>query len=613
MQLEAFRVTGFRSLADIDEVPVRSPTILTGTNDGGKTAVLHALRFLLGGPPPPAEDRTWAREGDVPSEGLDDVGRYAETCVTGRFALDDDEQEQLGLPAEVHLRRRVGDRVPATYEVLLSVPEDSRIRGLDESLALADLQARATGLGVAPEGRSNAKASYLAPLRRLALASSNVQEWMPVPQTVLERQPRFLEFASTEAPDPEREIRASLTAVFRSLIEDETLVGPVRRVEDEVRQRLGSEANALRDHIKLRCPELSEIEVVPSVSFSGGFQGVTLLTARGEDAGVGLRASGAGRRRRITLAVWEWTTKLLERAEAADRAVIVAYDEPDTHLDYGHQRELVDLIRVQAARPGTRILVATHSLNLIDKVDIEDVVHVTLEGGRTAIARLAGSEHAAIDRYLADVSAAMGLRNSVLLHERCFVAVEGPTEAQTFPILFRLSTGYTLQSAGLALMAGNGNDGALKVARFLNEHGRRIHFVIDRDSTTNRGSRKVFRPDALRAHGISDQQMHLIGDPGELEDLFADEQWAAAANDIWPRTDGETWTDAHFAALRADPDTSFSDGIERMIRVASESAPRGKPGYVLAIAHRLRTPDEVPQELRDAFAKLLALADGAGE
>jgi hypothetical protein len=38
----------------------------------------------------------------------------------------------------------------------------------------------------------------------------------------------------------------------------------------------------------------------------------------------------------------------------------------------------VELIREQAAVPGIRVVVATHSLNLIDKVEIGNVVHLEL-------------------------------------------------------------------------------------------------------------------------------------------------------------------------------------------------------------------------------------------
>ncbi|WP_030855160.1 hypothetical protein [Streptomyces sp. NRRL S-475] len=61
----------------------------------------------------------------------------------------------------------------------------------------------------------------------------------------------------------------------------------------------------------------------------------------------------------------------------------------------------------------------------------------------------------------------MGLRNSVLLHERCFLAVEGPTEQQCVPLLFRLSQGLPLQAAGIALWACDNNEGALHLAGYL--------------------------------------------------------------------------------------------------------------------------------------------------
>lgn len=64
---------------------------------------------------------------------------------------------------------------------------------------------------------------------------------------------------------------------------------------------------------------------------------------------------------------------MLEKGQPGDRSVVIAYDEPDTHLDYGHQRDLVDLLRKQAEMEHVAVIVATHSMNLIDKVQIDDV------------------------------------------------------------------------------------------------------------------------------------------------------------------------------------------------------------------------------------------------
>jgi putative ATP-dependent endonuclease of OLD family len=189
-----------------------------------------------------------------------------------------------------------------------------------------------------------------------------------------------------------------------------------------------------------------------------------------------------------------------------------------------------------------RVVVATHSLNLIDKVEISDVVHLALDQGRTTVHRLVSTDHHHTDRYLSDIAASMGLRNSALLHERCFLVVEGSTELQAIPILFRLVTGMSLQAAGVALLAGNGNWGVLKVAEFLNANDRRVHFLLDADSNTDQACRKLLQPARLRQIGIAESQLHLVGDPDEIEDLFSDAQWTQTANQCWPRNDQQPWT-----------------------------------------------------------------------
>ncbi|MBW3664581.1 MAG: AAA family ATPase [Actinobacteria bacterium] len=328
----------------------------------------------------------------------------------------------------------------------------------------------------------------------------------------------------------------------------------------------------------------------------------------GTQAGIDvpLEYSGAGRRRRMTLAVWEWTRDLL--ADPGERAVVIAYDEPDTHLDYANQRDLVELIRDQSTRDSVRVLVATHSLNLIDKVDIADVVHLQLVDGHTRVSRLLSDEHQEVNRHLAAISAAMGLRNSVLLHERVFVAVEGSTEAQALPILFRLVVGMSLQSSGIALIAGNNNRGALDVARWLASHNREVQFIIDRDSTQDRSTRSLFTPEKLRAVGIRPDQMHLLGDPGEIEDLFTDDLWARTANEAWPRRDGEDWKPTDIGELRGEG--KFSNKLLALAREQSEQGPSTKTECLVELATRLTDPDEVPEQLRECFRQLVELAAG---
>jgi predicted ATP-dependent endonuclease of OLD family len=307
--------------------------------------------------------------------------------------------------------------------------------------------------------------------------------------------------------------------------------------------------------------------------------------------------------------VWEWTSIPRDSEEKSPIDQVIAYDEPDTHLDYAKQRELVDLIHAQCQDPAVRMIVATHSLNLIDRMDISDVVQLRLDDrGRTVAERLVDESHEGVDRYLSQLSAAMGLRTSVLLHERCFLAVEGQTEELTFPLLFRLVMGKPMQSAGIALISGRGNDGALKVTEFLIDRNRTVVFIVDADSASNASSKKQFNVTKLHAHGVQDDQIHFIGEPHELEELYSDDQWAETASAEWPRKDGRSWTGEDIAALRGSG--KFSDKLKGLIWQNAHEGPSSKPEMNIKLVMRLRTAEEVPAQLREKFQVVARMASG---
>lgn len=594
--LESYSVKGLRSLADVSHIPVRKPTIVTGANDGGKSTALQALDFLLGGQRPSADDHTMVG----PAEDGEDPLRHEKVEVVGDFSLDQFDTEKLGLPSTVRARRTADADGEVLYEMQTEAPTDARFRSLPE-LKLDELVSLATETGVEPSGPRNTRAAWLEPLTDHAAQLSHEQAWVAAPKEFVDRLPRLMLFSSTDEPDPENQIRVALKAAFKELLDDPKLIGPVRTVESTAQGRLAERAVELCTHVAERCPELESIAVVPEVTFTEGFRNVEIFASRAGGAEISLDRSGAGRRRRINLAIWEWTGNLIDVRGPEDRAVVIAYDEPDTHLDYAHQRDLVELIQQQCAKDGVRMVVATHSLNLIDRVDMENVVHLRIEDEFTVMDRLMATDHASIDQHLLRVSEAMGLRNSVLLHERSFLGVEGPTEMQAVPTLFRLSTGMSLQSAGIALIAGNGNDGALNVVKFLKEHGRTLSFlVVDSDSS----DRKLFRKDKLHGAGISDDNIHFVG-TRELEDLFTDEQWANTANQYWLRTNGEKWTADHFGSLRQSK--KFSKAIENAVRGNSEDAPERKTGYLVALVQDLTDVSEVPADLVTIFRQLAGL------
>ncbi|WP_224274285.1 AAA family ATPase [Streptomyces sp. LS1784] len=608
MHLKDFSISGFRSLTLVENIPVSAPTILAGHNDGGKSAVLAALDFLLGGYRLTEQDRTYET-----THGLDasaaTPARCALTWVEGSFALDSSEQA-MGFPSELRIRRRVeGDGAPV-LEYWARIPADPRLRDVG-SLLVSELKELMETFGLHAEGKG-VKADLQAALVAHADQSAQAWEWIALPNQLVRRLPRLLPFSGKDE-SPDRAIHTALDGSYRTHLGDDGLQKRLRKIESEVTTSVKADAADLCEHIKSHCPDLVDVSVEPEISFSHGFKHAHLHISRSRGERVDLSRSGRGSNRRIALAVWEWTSKLLEDPQPSEDdtppvQTIVAYDEPDTHLDYSHQRTVMDLIRRQCATDSVKVIVATHSMNLIDGVDIADVVHLRLEAGRTVMERLAEDTHEGIDVHLGKIASALGLRNSVLLHERCFLAVEGPTEQQAIPVLFRLSEGLSLQAAGIALWACNNNEGALHLARYLASQRRTVRLLVDADS---RNVAKFFREDKLRWYGLDPAtQVSFVGEAkglNELEEIFEDEQWARVANNKWPRPEGQLpWEAADFKAHRDG--RKFSKGILEMIQEQGSASPGGKPEMVYELATSLLSPSDVPPQLREEFAALRSMA-----
>lgn len=597
MRLLSISVSGLRCLLSTDRIPIDGLAILTGANDSGKSTLLLALGLLLGDQKLDLSDVTLARDG----EDLADLGgvrdrHAAEVRVCGEFLASPEEQQRLGVGAEVLVRWRYSDG-RGQHEVFQSVPEDPALRGLDNMNA-HELRSLVAAHSIAVANRRENQA-MLGPLKDYASSLPSVEEWADAPPEVVQSLPDLVVF---EADSPEAAIRSALRSAYTAILEDEEVGAQLDDLERRIRERLKVAAGELETHIVEACSDLKHVTIEPQVKFKDQFPAVQVKAGRLQEEQVALGGSGSGRTQRISLAAWEFTEGLLKQSS---RDTVICYDEPDTHLDYRHQRELVDVMLRQAQMSHVSVVAASHSLNLIDKVPIDSVVCLVQDNGRTTVARLLTDDHQATDAFLVRVAASLGLRTSVLMHERCFVAVEGPSESQSLPILFLKVKRQPMQSAGLALIAANSNAGAVRLAGHLAGRGRPVQVVVDRDTFENKGARKLFKETALIENGIDPKSVYYLGDR-EYEDMFDDHLWAGLANDTWPRSDGRPWEEADFSALRGSG--KFSADLCGLIGKESCLAPGDKPAYVTAMAEWISVSD-VPEGIHELFKHLVELAE----
>ena len=578
-----------------------SPTVLAGHNDAGKSAIIHAILFLLDSYTPTESDRTYVNsaDGTVPASADGVLERVPETYVAGIFDLDMTEEGKFGA-SQLQVRRILGAGAKPALEVLRSVPEDARLREL-ETLTTPQLLDRLSALG--HDVSKGTKGEYLERLLAAAKTAPHSDEWVSADPSLGKALPVGRRFDATSAIDAEAAIKDTLTTAYRSHLESDEFSGGIRKIEEKLEEQLVADADAIRRYIKRKVTGIGDVQIKPSVSFvsANGLKSTDIIVTNPAGEEINLQLSGAGRARRVALATWEYNATLLARS---GEDVVLLYDEPDTHLDYRHQRELMTLIHEQSKNPNVTVVIASHSMNLIDGTDISDVVHVKHEQHRTVIERLADDSE--VGSHLGAIAASVGLRNTVLLHERLFVGVEGESEARALPVLFKLATGRHLESSGIAIWPCGNNEGARHFAGFLHGHGRQVVFLVDEDSKAN--ARHVFSPGKLRSAGLDpDRQCFYLGDPNEIEEIFSDEQWAEAANRFWPRVDAETriWCATDFKDHR---DGKFSKYVLEMIRTDATTAPTGKPDMLVALALSLENPEDVPRDLREKFEILISLA-----
>ncbi|TDW29194.1 AAA family ATPase [Cryobacterium psychrophilum] len=97
MKLTRIAIEGFRSIADLPELGIGAPTLLTGHNDAGKSSILDAIRFLLNDYALLERDRTYVANQEEGLEENQSGRRVPQSWVEGVFALSEVEQTELGL------------------------------------------------------------------------------------------------------------------------------------------------------------------------------------------------------------------------------------------------------------------------------------------------------------------------------------------------------------------------------------------------------------------------------------------------------------------------------------------------------------------------------------
>jgi hypothetical protein len=311
-------------------------------------------------------------ERDFPLFARDRKGAQKSTTVTLEFELTDAEQVDFRSATGINTNQRLPIRVTLHEQgVALSVPKQGRGQHGDRAREISRFVSERVALLHIPAVRPGSIA--------LSIADQILQQR----RRALSRTPEYQDLLDR----------------FREL--DQTAVS---EVEDLLRQTLGRFV-----------PGVQAFELqVRGLERSGGLDDILI------DDGVktSIAAKGDGIQSLVALALTlEWTNA----RSHPDKQLIVAVEEPESHLHPGAVHELQQVLRKIAATQ--QVIVTTHSQALVNRRDLEQNVIVSDRAARPA-------------RSIEELRATLGVRLSdALAAAEVTVIVEGYLDEQLLPAL----------------------------------------------------------------------------------------------------------------------------------------------------------------------------------
>jgi hypothetical protein len=307
------------------------------------------------------------------------------------------------------------------------------------------------------------------------------------------------------------------------------------------------------------------------------------------------------------MATLDWDRQVMSEQVGSTRPIIRGYDEPDVNLHYEAQRMMYQTISDIVQQDGSRVqaVICTHSLTMIDRAPATSINLLNLsQTGCTTVSFLRTDADPDVEEFLHLLASELGITNTMVFYERCYVIIEGPTEENALPVLYRRLYKRSPLEDGIRFINIEGKGGRKGLLKLLGKNRQAITLsLLDPDTDlVSELAGAGFERSAL------DQQVLYIGDH-EFEDAFSDEVLCLCLQQVWPRIDGADWTPEHLRPLRENAGKKkFSDSLLGMVHQNTETGPDCKKP-VLGVELAKRCPiDAVPEPITRLFERARKIA-----
>ena len=603
MQLQSFTAQNFRCLSGEYSIAIHPLTVFIGENDAGKSATLDALDIFFDRKRMPAPNDFMLSGPAADNQPLS----ASKIVLTAVFKIDQATADSL-VAANItvttifSVRKTYTLGQAPTVDFLGPTPVDPALRIDVLGMTLPQIRQFAQEHNVSLPGGIRKEPNAQA-LETWVKAQPHTTDWSPAPQALLTMLPSYELVRDTK--NPENIVHQFLKRVFQTALEGKKYSSRIQRLKNALDRDLRKQAVTLVEPIRRYVPEVENVIVEPVFSFENALRETTLQIVGKDGNSIDLSMRGAGLRQKVTMGVYEWSSDVFDiRKGETERPFILALDEPDIHLDYKSQQYLYNVM-LELSEHSIQVVIATHSINFVNRVPINHINHYSLNTqGNTQIDRLAVEDPDEREIFLSDLGKSMGLENATLFYERAFLAFEGKTEEGALPRLFEIYFNETTHARGVKLVNAYDNYGAIVFAKFMNKNNRAVVFMVDEDTTTNKGTKRIITSQSLEAAGFPRNQMFIV-EPSCFELAFSNEVWARVLNKYQCTQENKeplVWTPDDVENFRPDPKV-FIDQICKVL--AQES----KPIIGSWLSKEILNSTEIPASIRECFEKVNKLAN----
>lgn len=608
MLLEKITVQNFRCHESILDLPIHKLTVLIGENDSGKTALLDVLCILLTSKSPVSSD----------FRQLDTNSKADKIIISGTFEIEEHDSVPLDLcspDGSKFILTKTFQEKTSSCEIECLGFEDERFNSF-ESQQAAVQKNLLEGLDFEPcknaaervrQFKEAAKSGHIIRVKcRKPINFSQISGYLP----------RFEYISSSEYKQPDNLIQRTLQGVTDSFIrpiDSETqksdLLPELAKIKEQLQNALNEKINEITEILRRFYPDLKSVQVNSNIDFLKSFTTASLMLDFGDGPQL-LNTFGEGTKKKVWMCLLDWE-KQVQQEESS--SVFRVYDEPDINLDYFAERKLfLGIIEsINTAGSRTQSIVSTHSVTLIDRAPIESIrlIKVKDENVRE-VEFFDASIGDDVIPFMSSIGYSVGISNSLVLYEKAFLVVEGASEENALPILYKyLHDGRSFLEDGIVLINLFGHSSWKATLKFLGCHRSQITLLLlDADcKTTNLNSRVT--TEALKSLGYPNDFVNsncfYIGSK-EFEDAFHSDDLVATLNEFYPKKDSIPWENSDVDQFRK-ADCKFGEDWVKYVKKTCQTDLRSsmtKPDFSAKLASQCRSPHQVPQVIRDVF-KLL--------